>query len=383
MLRCPQVTTKGIGGRGFTLVELLVVIAIIGALVSLLLPAVQAARESARRLQCSNQLRQLVLACLNYESARGNMPPAVAMDMGYENEVHNLLQEQLERNKEGKRGHSWIAEILPHIEQQAMANRYDMNRSPLWNILDNGFEITDVPGLYCPSRRASVESAEQEYMLMTVQGPDEPANPLSDLGLTVGGTDYGTTIGAGNCYNNVSKFNLQFGTGCVGHTLEAAGPMAPFQRGKGSALKKVTDGTSQTLLLGELQRIWMEPGGRFGSGTGIGGFIAGRSNDGWLFGGSGTTFGTSVPAVVTISEARTTSGGINSWFWENAGSEHPGGAQFAFTDGSVSFVSENADPLILMAQTTQAGAEVLSGDLGRQIQVHFTKAQSEPTGGRR
>jgi prepilin-type N-terminal cleavage/methylation domain-containing protein/prepilin-type processing-associated H-X9-DG protein len=91
--------------RAFTLVELLVVIAIIGILVGLLLPAVQQAREAARRMQCSNQIRQLGLASLNYESAHKIYPPSFANQNGY--------------------GHSWIIRIFPYIEQTPVFSRFD------------------------------------------------------------------------------------------------------------------------------------------------------------------------------------------------------------------------------------------------------------------
>ncbi|MCA9259110.1 MAG: DUF1559 domain-containing protein [Planctomycetales bacterium] len=90
--------------RGFTLVELLVVIAIIGVLVALLLPAIQAAREAARRTQCKNNLKNIALACLNYESARGNLPPG---------SVNTKVAQGS--------GLGWPVHILPYVEQAAVS----------------------------------------------------------------------------------------------------------------------------------------------------------------------------------------------------------------------------------------------------------------------
>ncbi len=354
--------------NGFTLVELLVVIAIIGVLVSLLLPAVQAARESARRTQCMNQLRQLALACMTFESSQEHFPPAFAIAVGYDlnsaTPNYAITNESLTANREGRRGHSWIVEILPQIEQQALADSYDKNYSPTHNTTINGFPAVDLPGLYCPSRRASIETAEQELMILASQGQGGTgATGGRRNGGTVasGGTDYGASLASGNCFNNTTKA-LHMGYACVGRDGAAASPMAPLKIGAGVNLSRITDGTSNTLLIGEMQRIWAandDP--RFAGKSGHAGVVAGRSHDGWLFGGAATTFTSSVSAQISnLSDQRFSAGGINSWFFEHAGSEHPQGAQFATADASVHFVSEDMDPLVLMAMASMAGNEVAS-----------------------
>src|SRR5437667_3568664 len=123
--------------RGFTLVELLVVIAIIGVLVSLLLPAVQAAREAARRAQCSNNLKQLSLALHNYENTHNTLPPA------------GIDSNQM----------SWTVLLLPFFEQQALYDQFNFNKGS-WNSFNR---ITLVKGvrlkaLICPDLMAKADS---------------------------------------------------------------------------------------------------------------------------------------------------------------------------------------------------------------------------------
>jgi prepilin-type N-terminal cleavage/methylation domain-containing protein/prepilin-type processing-associated H-X9-DG protein len=120
--------------RGFTLVELLVVIAIIGVLIALLLPAVQAAREAARRTSCQNNLKQISLGILNYESATKWFPAAYNNnDNGYRRPAHNFVQF-----------------ILPYVEQQAIYDLIDFKKN--WNLLANKRAVeNDLPMFICPS----------------------------------------------------------------------------------------------------------------------------------------------------------------------------------------------------------------------------------------
>ena len=110
--------------RAFTLVELLVVIAIIGILIALLLPAVQAAREAARRSQCANNLKQIGLALLNYEDAFKTLPPSV---------VYGCPGDRTTATAEIPYHHTWITRILPFLEQQALYDQMDPLR-PAWDV---------------------------------------------------------------------------------------------------------------------------------------------------------------------------------------------------------------------------------------------------------
>ena len=127
----------------FTLVELLVVIAIIGSLIAVLLPAVQAAREAGRRIQCANNIRQLALATLGYESANRTLPPSGLMKVSSKGVVDP---------RSGKM-FSWIVFILPYIEETAIFNRFDFSKS----VFDQSDDLLSTPlmPLLCPSDSAS------------------------------------------------------------------------------------------------------------------------------------------------------------------------------------------------------------------------------------
>lgn len=125
--------------RGFTLVELLVVIAIIGILVALLLPAVQKARESARRIQCVNQLKQLGLATLNFESAQRKFPPGIVDD---DDNAQSAL-------------HSGLTYLLPFMEEKALHDGYNFNED--WLSINNRAIVqSPITTLQCPSSGSRV-----------------------------------------------------------------------------------------------------------------------------------------------------------------------------------------------------------------------------------
>jgi prepilin-type N-terminal cleavage/methylation domain-containing protein len=202
--------------RGFTLVELLVVIAIIGVLVALLLPAVQSARESARRMQCSNHLKQMGLGVINFEDVN-KMLPYTRTDPS----------------------ETWAVLILPYIEQQAQYG--------LWNFSKNYYAQTDQARLpsasvmLCPSRRKAPRQSKDNNF-DKLQG--DASAPFVPGGVSDYAVNCGTKDGQTDYYPDspFSGIVYSIDTACNG----------PFwYKGKPMRLAMITDGLSNTLFLGE------------------------------------------------------------------------------------------------------------------------------------
>ncbi len=231
---------------GFTLVELLVVIAIIGILVALLLPAVQAAREAARRTQCKSQIKQLALACLNHESTFKTFP---AGGWGF------MWTADPDRGNGPAQPGGWIYAISPFIEESAAANMGDTGGSigdtQKRALIGQAMGIPLAP-FYCPSRRAVGAFPSLDTNGMPNQAPrnaDPSPSGLyakSDYAANGGGGLIGVGQGPlGTCYFqypncdwNVSPANMKQFDGVVGYR-------------QGVQMRRITDGASKTLLVGE------------------------------------------------------------------------------------------------------------------------------------
>jgi prepilin-type N-terminal cleavage/methylation domain-containing protein/prepilin-type processing-associated H-X9-DG protein len=278
--------------RGFTLVELLVVIAIIGILVALLLPAVQSAREAARRTSCQNNLKQIALACHNYHDQLGKLPPA---------STNPTLA-----------GSSGFAAILPHLEQSNLYTLYDFsqgNSSPV-----NLAAVSQrIPTYLCPSNVFARP--------VPISGCDANDRAPGTYAFSTGALD---PWGANN-----------------GAIATHAAPQTNFA--------SILDGTSNTLMVGESH--WNFKDYLFTSGP-----CSGQVRGGFSYWSS----------PYPLATAFTTRGPFNpkqmagdSTRLSNFRSLHPGGVNMAYVDGSIHYLPETIDHLVLDALATRDGGESL------------------------
>jgi len=330
----------------------LVVIAIIGVLVALLMPAVQSVRESARRVQCANNVRQIALGVQQYLATNKAFPLGAVIALPPYSASMNKFDPRREAAeapalKPAARGWSWMLEVLPHVEQISLRGQWDNSG----NVLKNStLAVTDIPLFYCPSRRSGVRPQDRVIMFQQWRS---------------GGTDYGGCIGGGNGFRNepsASAPNIWHGLNDSSissaieptyHTLGTTKVLGIFSNRGPVTAAHVRDGLSQTLAIGELQRL-LGPGG------------AATSLDGWAVGGISTLFDTfmNAPNLYLGATAPVTDpdhpGGFNNGFFESPGSEHPGGANFAMADGSVHFLVDSMEKTIFQALGSYAGRESVS-----------------------
>jgi len=328
--------------RGFSLVELLVVIAIIGILIALLLPAVQSAREAARRTQCSNHLKQLGLAMLNYEFSHGVLP------IGF---VDAPLWSHSGAGT-GWPGTTALAQLLPYLEQGNVAAVYHYDRRNL-NSINADATSAEIAVYQCPS-----DSAQGRKAL----------HNINHLGWSR--SNYVVSLGSDTMARDTNG-------GSVAHTSDRSGmdlgTDGAFQMAQGKALALFRDGTSNTAIASEVlagkdevfdtsDRTWDTRGMWAWHMVGSSAYIHRNTPN--------TSVGDAMWAnpgqdIECVEDPRmpcdNTHGTAMDEFHAAARSNHPGGVVVCFADGHVSFYSDDIDLATWKALSTIAGQEVVGG----------------------
>ena len=316
--------------RGFTLVELLVVIAIIAVLVGLFLPAVQMAREAARRMSCTNNLRQLALAAHHYHDANGRFPTGARLPVDVAGTPSGGTN-------------AWV-ELLPYFEQGNLYRNWDYEDNR--NNVTGGKNATQakiIHVLICPSDPLPSERVWE----LTAETAASPPWSRGFYGLSSYGGSAGKRAvhtGGPPAFSRISRDGM-------------------FYLASNIAMPDVQDGTSNTFLFGERfhhdpefdrQRPNVWPDATSVGGWGRWGYVA----------NAGAMFQVTLHTAAPINYRAPPEGDFSTL--ENRGcafgSGHPGGANFAFTDGSARFVRDMLPLATLQALSTRAGGEAASID---------------------
>jgi len=276
--------------RGFTLVELLVVIAIIGVLIALLLPAVQQAREAARRMSCNNNLKNLALGLHNHHDVFGQLPAGGDHSGTGDRQMWG-----------------WGAHILPFVEQTALHDQLRVSRQDLKVTLDDS------------TLRALTQTKLDIFIC-----PSDPGGHLMDGGQMNSGT--------GRRFNGQSSFSADFRVAksnyvgvCGMFDVDHRRNNGALFRGSDMRFADITDGTSNTFLLGERNLRCAQ-----------GAWVGNRNVTGGGDQGADYTMGRVTRPVNHTNNAK-------HHCVEGFASQHPGGALFAMVDGSVQFIADTID----------------------------------------
>jgi prepilin-type processing-associated H-X9-DG protein len=324
--------------RGFTRKEFLVIGVVLAVCVALGLPALQAARERARRNACANNLQLIGLGIHNYGQANKVFPPGTicaTAPVGPSNQYD--VWGEAAQSGPGFYGTSFLLRIVPYTDSSGFFWNNGCgisNRTVLaWNGRSNfAIAAADIREFYCPTRRAGLRPCDRAMML-------SPA-------WTGGGSDYG------GCAGRHAAFTLQTGYNLCDATMHYQPSFRPTYNGKSaddsevhrrgvfgrvnecSVGAELREGVSAIIVTGELQRITT---GKF------------SSKDGWAIGGPATLFTTGAMfhgSGATLAPTDSPKDGLlmNNGFFGSPGSDHAGGANFGMADGSVKFLGTSIDP---------------------------------------
>ncbi len=327
--------TRSSDRRGFTLIELLVVIAIIGVLIALLLPAVQAAREAARRSQCVNNMKQMGLAMHNYESTHGSFPPA---------KIYS--QTDGTRPSNDRTGQGFVLNttaftlILNQLEQTPLHNAYNFSL-PSCNSIHQAPNTNLMGGADGHLANTTAIGTVVSAYLCPNMPPTEPITrpAAGPYGMT-NGLRGGYLLPCGLYYdgrNSPSIANPRPNDVAIFSGNETA-----------TKLSEIRDGTSNTALIGESSQ--RKSSANYGPYWGAGAWtsVHGRSLPG---NNPSVLYGT--PNGKPTANA--------SYAWQ-MGSEHPGGMNLLLADGSVRFIKDTINPFTWYSLNTLKGGEVISAD---------------------
>ncbi|MBX6315212.1 MAG: DUF1559 domain-containing protein [Isosphaeraceae bacterium] len=330
--------------RAFTLIELLVVIAIIGVLIALLLPAVQAAREAARRAQCTNNLKQLGLALHNYHDLHNGLPPGRIWTMLPNGKIPTIFS--------GTQNTTWFNLMLPMFEQGALANAFNFSLGA-----EGPDPSNPVAGFFANSTVGATKIA-------IFQCPSDLSRSFKIPTAYAGGALSGPTFTKGNYA--VSWGNTNWQQAAIGSTpyMKSA-----FGHDGKISFASVTDGLSTTTFVAEVLQgdtndvrgmMWSSvPGG----GSFMTRFAPNQFRD-YLNQVSGGDWLNQPPFCVSepVLQLPCTGGAGDNQAFAGARSRHPGGINMLMGDGSVRFLKNSVSQPIWIALNTIQGSEVLSSD---------------------
>jgi len=332
--------------RGFTLIELLVVIAIIAVLIALLLPAVQAAREAARRAQCVNNLKQIGIAAHNYHDIGGKFPTSM------------YLHPVFGPTTIAWNNSSFLVQMLPQMEQSPLYNSTNFSMM-MGTFIGGGWRWPASYAVGDPNMTVRIT------VLNSLICPSDPSpnidtnNPDDMSGLSAAGTSYVGNMGD-NCLACAGGLNDRLGVVILCNDLNLpcrlpqlgharitdpqtdngspAGSGIFWAWGANTGINMVTDGTSNTFMAGEQIRAITQW-------------------NAWV-GGNATIGSTAIPLNYKLRPPN-----VGDWTHQYTfRSNHPGGANFLFADGSVKFVKDTINFNIYQALATRAQGEVVSSD---------------------
>jgi prepilin-type N-terminal cleavage/methylation domain-containing protein/prepilin-type processing-associated H-X9-DG protein len=331
------------GRRAFTLVELLVVIAIIGILVALLLPAIQSAREAARRADCISRMRQMGIAAHNYHDSRRHLPhhgggklrPSTRTPTPSTTDTSGLSSQ---------------AQLLPYMEDQAVANLVDVGAH--WRNQAIEVKETPLPFFKCPSQ----DALETTDILASGQVVESPlrchylaifgAKPVScGRGGSIANQDYPDST-----YTMIRCMATGTGLPNEGGGMATNGAMyldsdLPFSR--------FTDGLSHTMLFGEyawdagINMTWLAADDNLGK----------VADGNWVF--NGKNIAAAINSAAFPRDWSLQGEATVNYHDVSLGSKHPGGCNILICDGSVSFVSDSIELAVLKSMASRASEEVI------------------------